>query len=207
MKINLSLLTLGSVIHSLSSNSKHVPYSESKLTKILQNSLGGNFKTTLIVACSPHLFNVDETVSSLLFAQRAKTIKNKVKINIKRSNEEMEKLIESLQEELKLLRSEYRVKKLTIPLTNMSNTNNTSNTNNKSNTVKEEKLNMSSTSSRLTLSKINSMKNIGDSLNYNVIIKSKDDQIEKLKEEVENQKEEILQLKVILNHSYNFNIF
>ncbi len=82
-KINLSLSALGNVIHVLTTNSDHIPYKDSKLTRILQESLGGNFKSSLIVTCSPHSYYFDETTSSLKFAQRVKHIKNKVKINIK----------------------------------------------------------------------------------------------------------------------------
>ena len=60
----------------------HVPYRDSKLTYILKGSLGGNAKTTLLVTCSPHVFNAEETLSSLRFAQRAKLIKNTVCIAI-----------------------------------------------------------------------------------------------------------------------------
>jgi kinesin family protein 5 len=50
-KINLSLSALGNVIHALTLGSEHVPYRDSKLTRLLQDSLGGNFKTTLIITC------------------------------------------------------------------------------------------------------------------------------------------------------------
>ena len=54
-KINLSLSALGNVIHALTSeNVQHIPYRDSKLTRILQESLGGNYKTSLIVTCSPY---------------------------------------------------------------------------------------------------------------------------------------------------------
>ncbi len=53
-KINLSLSCLGNVIHALTSGADHIPYRDSKLTRILQESLGGNFKTSLIAAISPH---------------------------------------------------------------------------------------------------------------------------------------------------------
>jgi kinesin family protein 5 len=99
-KINLSLLNLGNVINALTSHNEHVPYRDSKLTRILQDSLGGNYKTTLIVTCSPHSGNVEETLSTLKFAQRAKKIKNKVKVNIKRSNEELEMLLQKVTNEL-----------------------------------------------------------------------------------------------------------
>ena len=55
--------------------SGHVPYRDSKLTFILRESLGGNCKTTLLIACSPHIFNLEETISTLQFGKRAKAIK------------------------------------------------------------------------------------------------------------------------------------
>ena len=61
--------------------SAHIPYRDSKLTRILQESLGGNSRTTLIVTCSPSPFNEAETLSTLRFGIRAKSIKNKPKIN------------------------------------------------------------------------------------------------------------------------------
>jgi len=99
-KINLSLSALGNVIHALTSNSDHIPYRDSKLTRILQESLGGNFKTSLIVTCSPHSYHFEETTSSLKFAQRVKHIKNKVKINIKLTYEELQKIISQLRKQL-----------------------------------------------------------------------------------------------------------
>ncbi len=101
-KINLSLSALGNVIHALTSNSDHIPYRDSKLTRILQESLGGNFKTSLIVTCSPHSYNLDESISSLQFAQRAKTIKNKVKVNIKYSYEELQQMVYKLNKKLEI---------------------------------------------------------------------------------------------------------
>jgi hypothetical protein len=105
-KINLSLSALGNVIHSLTNGSDHIPYRDSKLTRILQESLGGNYKTTLIVACSPHSYHLEETISSLKFAQRAKTIKNKIKMNVKLSYEELQKIITNLRTELELANKE-----------------------------------------------------------------------------------------------------
>jgi kinesin family protein 5 len=52
--------------------STHVPYRDSKLTRILQESLGGNSKTSLIITCSPALFNKEETIGTLKFGKRAK---------------------------------------------------------------------------------------------------------------------------------------
>ncbi|KAJ2617201.1 hypothetical protein H4S08_000416 [Coemansia sp. RSA 1365] len=81
-KINKSLSALGMVINALTDGkSTHIPYRDSKLTRILQESLGGNSRTTLIINCSPSSFNASETVSTLRFGVRAKSIKNKAKIN------------------------------------------------------------------------------------------------------------------------------
>ena len=100
-KINLSLSTLGNVIHALTHKAEHIPYRDSKLTRLLKESLGGNYKTSLIVTCSPHSYNLDEVVSSLLFAKRVKTIKNVVKVNIKYSYEELQKMVYLLNAKLK----------------------------------------------------------------------------------------------------------
>ena len=62
-------------------DSKHVPYRDSKLTRLLQDSLGGNTKTVMLAALSPADYNYDETLSTLRYADRAKSIKNKPKIN------------------------------------------------------------------------------------------------------------------------------
>ncbi len=89
-KINQSLSALGNVISALSGGAaEHVPYRDSQLTRLLQESLGGNCKTRLVVACSPHPFNFEETLSSLRFGQRAKTLKNKIHKNEERSPEEL----------------------------------------------------------------------------------------------------------------------
>ncbi len=101
-KINLSLSALGNVIHALTSNNEYIPYRDSKLTRILQESLGGNYKTSLIVACSPHSYNLEETITSLQFAQRAKTIKNKAKINIKYSYQELQQMVDKLKKKLEI---------------------------------------------------------------------------------------------------------
>merc|ERR1719158_2045732 len=82
-KINLSLSALGNVISSLvDGKAKHIPYRDSKLTRILQDSLGGNTKTTMIANCGPADYNYDETLTTLRYANRAKNIKNKPKINV-----------------------------------------------------------------------------------------------------------------------------
>ena len=77
-KINYSLLVLGNCIQSLSDpKSNHVSYRDSKLTRLLQESLGGNAKTSLIVTISPSTYNVDETISALNFGLRAMKVQNK----------------------------------------------------------------------------------------------------------------------------------
>ena len=69
--INASLLTLGVVINKLISGEQHIPYRDSKLTRLLSTSLGGNAKTAVVVAISPCSWNIGETRSSLQFAARA----------------------------------------------------------------------------------------------------------------------------------------
>jgi len=92
-QINKSLTTLGLVIHSLTEAKSHIPYRNSKLTRLLSDSLGGNSHTCLIVTCSPASHNIDETVSTLRFGQRAKTIKNKPKVNKVMSVDEYKQLL------------------------------------------------------------------------------------------------------------------
>lgn len=104
-KINQSLSALGNCIMALTKQKKqHVPYRDSKLTFILRESLGGNTKTTLLIAASPHSFNLEETISTLRFGQRAKAIKNKVKINAQRSVAELELIVKKLTKEVKVLK-------------------------------------------------------------------------------------------------------
>ena len=81
IKINLSLSALGNVINALVEASSHVPYRDSKLTLLLQDSLGGNTKTLMIAVVSPADYNYDESLSTLRYASRAKFIKNKPKVN------------------------------------------------------------------------------------------------------------------------------
>ncbi len=80
-KINLSLTALSNVINSLSEGKSHIPYRDSKLTRLLQDSLGGNTKTVMIAAISPSSFNYDETLGTLRYAARANAIKNIPKVN------------------------------------------------------------------------------------------------------------------------------
>ncbi|KAL0935417.1 kinesin related protein 2 [Colletotrichum truncatum] len=79
--INKSLLTLGRVINALVDKSQHIPYRESKLTRLLQDSLGGRTKTCIIATISPAKSNLEETISTLDYAFRAKNIRNKPQLN------------------------------------------------------------------------------------------------------------------------------
>ncbi|PKS09057.1 hypothetical protein jhhlp_003670 [Lomentospora prolificans] len=97
-KINKSLSALGMVINALTDGkSSYVPYRDSKLTRILQESLGGNSRTTLIINCSPSSYNDVETLSTLRFGMRAKAIKNKAKVNAELSPAELKALLRKAQ--------------------------------------------------------------------------------------------------------------
>lgn len=77
--------------------SSHVPYRDSKLTRILQESLGGNSRTTLIINCSPSSYNEAESISTLRFGARAKAIKNKAKVNADLSPAELKALLKRVK--------------------------------------------------------------------------------------------------------------
>lgn len=76
-KINRALSSLGNVISALAENSPHIPYRDSKLTRLLQDSLGGNSKTIMIANIGPSEYNYNETLTTLRYAHRAKAIQNK----------------------------------------------------------------------------------------------------------------------------------
>ena len=99
--INKSLSTLGNVINALAKGKdEHIPYRDSKLTRLLQQSLGGNSLTVMIATISPADDNHDETLSTLQYASRAKAIKNKTK-----KNEDItQQIIRELREEIAELR-------------------------------------------------------------------------------------------------------
>ncbi|KAH8739392.1 kinesin heavy chain [Cryptosporidium ryanae] len=99
--INKSLSCLGNVINALTDNTKnYVPYRDSKLTRILQNSLGGNSLTSLIVTCSPSVVNEAETIGTLRFGIRAKMVKNAPKVNQQFSVEQLQILLSSAQRKI-----------------------------------------------------------------------------------------------------------
>jgi len=108
ININKGLLVLGNVISALASQASSskeifVPYRDSKLTRLLKGSLGGNHKTLMIACVSPSGSNTDESLNTLRYANRAKNIQNKAVINMDAGS----KLIAELREQLKGMAAEY----------------------------------------------------------------------------------------------------
>lgn len=107
-KINLSLSALGNVIAALvDGKSTHIPYRDSKLTRLLQDSLGGNSHTIMVATVGPASFNWEETITTLRYASRAKKIKNKPKVN----EDPKDAMLRQYQEEIERLRLELEKKK------------------------------------------------------------------------------------------------
>ncbi|CDP08968.1 unnamed protein product [Coffea canephora] len=102
-EINKSLLTLGRVINALVEHSGHIPYRDSKLTRLLRDSLGGKTKTCVIATVSPSIHCLEETLNTLDYAHRAKNIKNKPEINQKMMKSAM---IKDLYSEIDRLKQE-----------------------------------------------------------------------------------------------------
>ncbi|RWR95516.1 kinesin-like protein KIN-5D [Cinnamomum micranthum f. kanehirae] len=102
-EINKSLLTLGRVINALVEHSGHIPYRDSKLTRLLRDSLGGKTKTCIIATISPSIHCLEETLSTLDYAHRAKNIKNKPEVNQKMMKSA---LIKDLYSEIDRLKQE-----------------------------------------------------------------------------------------------------
>lgn len=104
-KINQSLSALGNVISALTvaKERQHIPYRDSKLTRILEDSLGGNCKTTMMAMISPALESMMESLSTLKFANRAKHIKNEARVN---EDLDQKSLLRKYERELNRLRSE-----------------------------------------------------------------------------------------------------
>lgn len=106
-KINLSLSALGNVISALvDGKTTHVPYRDSKLTRLLQDSLGGNSKTIMVANIGPASYNYDETLTTLRYANRAKNIKNKPRIN----EDPKDALLRQYQEEIGRLKEKLAQK-------------------------------------------------------------------------------------------------
>lgn len=114
-QINLSLSALGNVISALTEGSRgrHVPYRDSKLTRLLQDSLGGNSYTVMICNASPAQINAEETMSSLRFAERAKKVKNQATVNRDPKNQ---RILELLKENQALRAKCDRLEKHTMRL-------------------------------------------------------------------------------------------
>ncbi|KAG8295866.1 Kinesin-like protein kif17 [Homalodisca vitripennis] len=113
-KINLSLSALGNVISALvDGKAKHIPYRDSKLTRLLQDSLGGNTKTLMVACLSPADNNYDETLSTLRYANRAKNITNQPHIN----EDPKDTMLREYQEEIRKLRSLLEANVTTLPVT------------------------------------------------------------------------------------------
>ncbi|KAF3442909.1 hypothetical protein FNV43_RR16827 [Rhamnella rubrinervis] len=104
-EINKSLLTLGRVINALVEHSTHIPYRDSKLTRLLRDSLGGKTKTCVIATVSPSCHCLEETLSTLDYAHRAKNIKNKPEANQKISKAV---LLKDLYLEIEKMREDVR---------------------------------------------------------------------------------------------------
>lgn len=107
ISINKGLLCLGQVISALTEDKKdkrHIPYRDSQLTRILQDSLGGNSRTTMIACVSPAETNYEESLSTIRYASRARNIKNKPVVN--RDPNSM--LIESLRQQIQTLQFEVK---------------------------------------------------------------------------------------------------
>jgi len=103
-KINTSLLALGKVIEALSNKQKHIPYRDSKLTRLLKNSLGGNARAAVIISASLHAHNAAETLSALRFGVRASKIQNTASVNVEEGLADLKRKLSKLQVDVDELR-------------------------------------------------------------------------------------------------------
>lgn len=117
-KINLSLSALGNVISALVDGSSHIPYRDSKLTRLLQDSLGGNSRTIMIATVGPSNYNCEESLNTLRYASRAKNIKNKPHVN----EDPKDAILRHYQEEILRLRSLLQVRQVKCPKSKTSTT-------------------------------------------------------------------------------------
>eukprot|EP00924_Labyrinthula_sp_SR-Ha-C_P016344 snap_masked-scaffold_6-processed-gene-0.19-mRNA-1 protein AED:0.32 eAED:0.32 QI:0/-1/0/1/-1/1/1/0/621 len=127
--INKSLSALGNVVKALSEKKAHVPYRDSKLTRLLRDSIGGTSKTRFILTCSNEERNVSETLSTLRFGRRAKSVENRVMVekfpdlsyghSLNRfvSSKEQERIIQTLRKNnMELLEENKRLKNEIVEL-------------------------------------------------------------------------------------------
>jgi kinesin family protein 5 len=192
-KINQSLTTLGMVIMALTTEGiKHVPFRNSKLTLILKDSLGGSSKTTLLCTASRLKRHTEESIQTLYFASRAKTIKNSAKKNIILNAGELQYIAKELKNEIMILRGQIKKigyqwkliddKKLLNFIQNDEFILNDNNSENLIEIKKEDKKNEE---------KINE-KNEKNILNLNNLSeKEKDEKIEELKKNMNIQREKL----------------
>lgn len=186
-KINKSLSSLGNVINALTDGkSSHIPYRDSKLTRILQESLGGNARTTLIITCSPSPYNEAETISTLRFGVRAKSIKNKPKINRELTVAELQILLAKAEKTIE--EKEMRIRQLEEYIKNLGNT-----VPEQANIIAEKEEDEGKDDYDFTTeeSKPETNEKINESSLDISIIKSKNDEIDGLLERIRNLEKEL----------------
>ncbi len=108
---------MGNVISALGDETKkknmHIPYRDSKLTRLLQDSLGGNSKTLMIACVSPVAINFEETLNTLKYANRAKNIKNRPVVNLVQESDETSEELARMKSELEALKSQLHMQHAT----------------------------------------------------------------------------------------------
>ncbi len=137
--INLSLFSLGSVITALAEKAskrgesgRHVPYRDSKLTRLLENSLGGNALTYIMCACSPNSYNAGETISTLTFGAKSSLVKTQPRRNENITVEELQLLLDNAKSEIEMQKAQIQMLKMQL-VRKSDSTNSNSNNNNKNN--------------------------------------------------------------------------
>ncbi|KAI9586295.1 kinesin-like protein Klp68D [Glossina fuscipes] len=115
-KINLALSSLGNVISALAEGSPHVPYRDSKLTRLLQDSLGGNSKTIMIANVGPSAYNYNETLTTLRYASRAKAIQNQPVKNEDPQDAKLKEYQEEIERLKRLIGSKQLQQKVEKPI-------------------------------------------------------------------------------------------
>ena len=192
--INKSLMTLGMVINSLTEGAKHIPYRDSKLTRVLQESLGGNSMTNLVITCSPNFMNQSETMSTLRFGQRAKLIKNKVVANTQQSVKELLIKLKKAEEKIASLEKIIQGKNggINIDLKNIKNNN-----------IEISDKNFKCENCKVIAGQLNYVKNelITTMSENEELLKTKDE----LSDDIKNKNDEIVKLNDII-HTYEIQL-